>query len=216
MTDLDPVSPKTPSRYRRPLFQVVDSFLDPKFGGALSDWLEHNTTRLRAGGDPRGKFRFNHEIVNFEEHWPDATKLAGALLERVDEFADVLHVPEFDAQRVELNFTLYHHGAHFGWHDDSRMPDGTTVASTRRITFAYYLHTTPRMFDGGELEFADGQTVEPKDNRLVVFHPFQRHRIRPVECFARSALAGRCAIMGWVHGAPDDEWADLARRLCPR
>lgn len=214
MPKASPVDPKTPERYRTPLVYTEDNALDPKFGGRLSDWIAQNTDRFVRGGNVHG--RHNFEIVGFDRVWPDATEVAGHLLNNLDEYCERLLVPRFDPTGVEINLTLYHHGSHFGWHDDSRLPDGAAVAGTRRITFAYYMHRAPRMFEGGELEFMDGTKVGPVNNRLAVFHPFQRHRIRRVECWAPEALCGRFALMGWIHGAETGDWVELAERLCPR
>lgn len=204
-----------PARFRKAVVAEHPEFLGPEFGGALSEWLRHAAPQWSRGGDKQGRARFNWEILNLENCWPQVADLRAALLEHVDEFCEQLDVPEFDVTAVETILTLYHNGSHFAWHNDSRLMDGVTLADTRRITFCYYMHKQPRMFTGGELEFMDGTAIEPTHDKLVVFHPFQQHRIRRVQCFDADALAGRFAVMGWIHGAPTDDWSALGERLCP-
>ena len=43
-------------------------------------------------------------------------------------------VPEFDLRHIEMHATLYHHGSHFGWHDDALGRDG--VQPPRRLVRA--------------------------------------------------------------------------------
>ena len=204
-----------PNRFREPLYHVEDDALDESVSAGLGRWLHNNRDKLARGGDELGLARFNYEILSVDKTAPD---LVAPLKRKLVEAAtdpktlSALCVPEFDLRHIEMHATLYHHGSHFGWHDDAPDRDGELVP-TRRLTFCYYMHAEPKLFSGGELEFIDGTTVEPKNNRLALFHPIQQHRIRRVECWSANVLSGRWALMGWVHGDAPDGWAERIPEL---
>jgi len=200
-----------PNRFREALIHQTDEALTDDDSAALGQWLFDHRDRLQRGGDEHGEGRFNYEILSIEKHAPDLLRpLRRRLLELVadGDVLDQVCVPAFDVRFLEMHATLYHHGSHFGWHDDAPGPDGHTPVLTRRISFCYYMHSTPKMFSGGELEFMDGTSTKPENNRLVMFHPLQQHRVLPVECWSAHVLHGRWAITGWLHGDPPEGYAE--------
>lgn len=197
------------ARYRRALAHVVDGVLGDDFGRKLSQWIKPNLHLLKRGGDPEGLSRFNYELTTLDDYYDGLAPFNAALAAHEDDALEPCGVEPFDARGVECHLTLYHHGAHFAWHDDFPDYDGE-FAPTRRLTFCYYMHTSPKMFEGGELEFLDGTVVEPKNDRLVFFHPLQQHRVRRVECWSAEAMHGRWALMGWLHGDPPDGYVENA------
>ena len=195
-----------PNRFREALVHVAEDALADSDSAKLGQWLYEHRDRLQRGGDELGQHRFNHELLHVEKHAPEMLRpLRAKLIEQIAD-AEVMHrlcVPQFDLRGIEMHATLYHHGAHFVWHDDAVTVDGKIVPS-RRLSFCYYMHSTPRMFNGGALEFMDGTEIKPYNNRLVLFHPLQQHRVLPVECWSSHILHGRWAITGWLHGdAPE-------------
>lgn len=188
-----------PVRFRKALVHAVNNAVGPEFGKTMSEWFSANRRHLVRGGDEAGLQRFNFEITNLETQCNDLAPFRQALFARYEEAAKLCQVPDFEVDRVEINATLYHDGSHFDWHDDAPGYYGDFVPS-RRLTFCYYMHTDPKMFEGGELEFMDGMTVEPQNDRLVFFHPLQQHRVRRVECYSSDPMRGRWALMGWLHG----------------
>lgn len=215
LTTIGPKAPVVPNRFRDPIYHVDDDVLDESVCSGLGRWLFENRDKLERGGDELGASRFNYEILDVDKLAPDlVAPLKKKLIERTAD-ADVLEklcVPAFDVRYIEMHATLYHHGSHFVWHDDAPGYDGELVPS-RRVTFCYYMHTEPKLFSGGELEFLDGTTVESKNNRLALFHPIQQHRVRRVECYSAHVLDGRWALMGWVHGDAPDGWAERIPEL---
>lgn len=197
-----------PNRFREAIFNVTDDALGVDANAKLGEWLYNHRDRLVRGGDETGSDRFNYETIDVDQFMPDlVTPLKQKLVELTsnkDVLSD-LATPEFDLRFIEIHSTLYHHGSHFVWHDDAPSYDGQ-IMPTRRVTFCYYMHTAQKMFSGGELEFLDGTKVEPKNDRLVLFHPIQQHRVRKVECWSSHVMHGRWALMGWVHGEADAEW----------
>lgn len=199
-----------PGRFRQPLFRVVDDVLPDVHVAKLGLWLHEHRHMLTRGGDDAGELRFSYDLPKLDDMCPDLVAPLRRVL--VDASAnqstlDALAIPAFDLRHIEFTATLYHQGSHMTWHDDVPGYDGEVVPS-RRVTFAYYLHSEPKMFTGGELEFAEGTTIEPTNNRLALFHPVQQHRIRRVECWSAEAIHGRWAIMGWIHGDPPEGWLE--------
>lgn len=199
-----------PERYRRALFRRYESVMPDTWYTAMGDWLFHNKDRLVRGG---GHTRFNWEVLDFDRVTPELfAPLAAAIVERADaDTLDALRVDPFDLGAVEAHLTLYHHGCWFGWHDDQHA-EREADRQTRAVTFAYYLHAQPRMFDGGQLQYLDGTALEPDNNTLVLSNPYQRHRVTQVACWSREALHGRWAISGWLEAAkPFRPWNIIGR-----
>lgn len=208
--------PLIPNRFREAVYHSTDDAMPPAFAGALGQWLHSNRDRFVRGGDDRGLARYNHELINVDECAPNdlLAPFKKMLIAEASkpEVLDALCVPAFDLRFVETHATCYHHGSHFNWHDDAASATDSLVES-RRITFCYYLHSEPKMFEGGGLEFLDGTVVEPKNNRLTLFHPIQQHRVNRVECWSSHFLHGRWALMGWLHGDAPEGWVDRIPKL---
>lgn len=195
--------PKVPARYRRARHHVIDDAMPTGFSGKMGQECYAHRAQMVRGGDDGGVSRYNWELPAYDRVCQELAPFRARLVEALEVALEPCGVDDFHLDQIEINATLYHQGSHFEWHDDAPGVDGEFVPS-RRITYCYYMASDPQMFSGGELEFIDGTTVEPRNNRLVLFHPLQQHRVRPVECWSREALHGRWALMGWLHGeAPE-------------
>ena len=213
----EPLEPVVPGRFRAALVHSVDDLMEEgwaaKFGQAMFEKRSH----LVRGGDAEGVWRYNWEIVHVDRHEPDLVgDLRGRIIEEAVNALGPCLVPEFDVEGVECHATMHHHGNFFSWHDDADGYTGGDALETRRLAFAYYMHSKPKMFDGGELEFLDGTAIEPRHNRLAFWHPIQKHRVRPVECWSSHVLHGRWSVMGWLHGQPPEGWVDRIPKLRDR
>ncbi|MFF2412593.1 2OG-Fe(II) oxygenase [Streptomyces sp. NPDC058092] len=79
----------------------------------------------------------------------------------------------------------------------------------------YYLHRTPRPFDGGELRVFDvalplhtetagkweertWRDWEPEHDSIVFFRPTAWHEVRPVGCPSKQHADSRFAVNGWL------------------
>lgn len=200
------------ARLRRALVHVSDDVLGDKFGQDLGRWMNANLALMERGGDAEGRARFNYEVTDVGNHYDGLAPFHKLLFEHYEDALEACQVEDFDPRYIETHLTLYHHGSHFVWHDDFPDYDGE-FCPTRRLTFCYYLHTQPKMFQGGELEFLDGTLVTPDTDRLVFFHPLQQHRVRRVECYSAAAHHGRVALMGWMHGDPPDGYVENAPKM---
>jgi hypothetical protein len=123
-----------------------------------------------------------------------------------------LRVPEFEPILSEATALLYGDGDFFRAHRD------TGPNNTRRVTFVYTMHRTPRRFEGGDLllydtffwpdqkhlpswipRFADTYTrLVPEDNRLVFFPSEFYHEVTPVSGVGDDLGWARVAINGWL------------------
>ncbi len=191
-----PVKINMPVRYRKAQYHVIPDALDNDFCKAMGQWLFHNRRHMSwADG--------YHVAASIDSDCEHIHKIRARLVEALPEALEPCGVADFDLQFTEVRATLYHHGCQSDWHDDSVGHDGT-FAATRRLAFAYYMHTDKQMFQGGQLEFLDGTLMDPDNGKLVLFHPFQRHRVRIVECWSAQAVHGRWALSGWLHGQPPE------------
>lgn len=211
----DPLPPIVPTRFRRALVRTIDAAVPPEFGGEIGQWLHEHRADLVRGGDDAGDYRFAFDLPAFEEAAPAALlaplRRTLASVASPEALAEVA-VPEFDVRHVDIGATLFHHGGHEAWHDDGTGADGE-LAVSRRVAFSLFLHSTPKMFSGGELEFTDGTVIEPKHGRLAVYHPVQSHRFRRVECWSAHVLHGLWIVHGWIHGEPPAGWAERLAAL---
>ena len=94
---------------------------------------------------------------------------------------------------------------HYRWHYDY-IPNDTS----RVITLIYYAHALPKAFTGGELCLTDGllwgdelkgenerATIEPKNNRLVLFDSRFLHAVLPAQAPA-DFYKGRFSVNVWI------------------
>tara|TARA_R110000782_G_scaffold253743_1_gene341928 strand:- start:9951 stop:10649 length:699 start_codon:yes stop_codon:yes gene_type:complete len=205
-----------PNRFREAIYHEIDDAMPLAYTRELGKWLYANRDKLVRGGDDRGASRFNHEITTLERDLPTElyVPFRKMLIEKAlaADVLDKLATPDFDLRYIETHATLYHHGSHFEWHDDAPGYD-QEIVPTRRVTFCYYLHSDPKMFEGGELEFLDGTLITPSNNKLTLFHPVQQHRVRRVDCWSAKLLHGRWALMGWIHGDPPEGYIERMPEL---
>lgn len=204
MSDV-PAKPTTPERFRAPRFAVYDGLMGDEFGANVGAWLFHNRDRLKRAGVGDGRVNDQTRIAwcirQLESVCPHTTALRAAIFDRLGEACEALEVPTFDPAGWEWNATLHHHGCFYGWHRD--VPGAHAGEPGERVlSFVYYLHSTPKLFSGGELEFQDGTLVSPDNDRLVIFPSEQRHQVRLVECWAPGVTHGRFTINGWIRSAP--------------
>jgi hypothetical protein len=196
-----------PERYRRALFHVSDGLMPEDWIRTMGEWLYHQRTQMTQGGDTLRQHRFAFETCNVDRICEHVAAFRAKLVEAIPDALEPCGIPDWDLADVECHATLYHHGGLYDWHSDAEPgvdedppEDVMALLARRRLAFAFYLRQEPAMFTGGELEFLDGTKVEPKNNRLVLFRPEQRHRVAPIRCWSARALHGRWALSGWLHG----------------
>lgn len=201
-----------PDRLQRPLVQVIEGFLrgdDRSFEADLGPWLAAKRQDFAQVSDDDCMLRMSWYIGGVMEQNPELFRpFKKLVLEAAPDAFDACAVAEFDLTDVTIGVSAYHHGNFYQWHRDSSGPD-----DTRRLGFCFFVHTAPKMFKGGEIEFLDGSVITPEHNRLVFYNPLQPHRVAPVECWTPDIMHGRWTVHGWLHGEPPPEYAALYERV---
>lgn len=210
----DPTPAIVPGRFRRPLIHVVDEAVSEDVIRQAGECFHTHAAALQPFGDPAGELACGWELPDLDALAPEVVTCVMMAVFAVPAatMLEALAVPEFNVAGLDMTARLFHHGGHCGWHDGAEDANGD-LAVTRRIGFELFLHTQPRMFRGGELDFLAGDSVEPVLGRLVLRHPLQVQRVRRVECLSAEALHGRWSIAGWVHGDPPDGWVERVEAL---
>ena len=187
-----------PERYRDPKYTIFENLMPTDWLADVGQWLHSQRGQFLRGGDD-GRGRYNWELLNVDELYDQISYLKQAITDKIDDAVKQVGIEDFDLEYIECHATLYHHGSHFVWHTDREGYNGQP-ATTRRLSYCLYMHSEPRMFSGGELEFINGTQIDSKHNRIIFFEPRQQHRVRRVECWSADFLHGRWAIFGLVHG----------------
>lgn len=202
--------------WHMPRYVVVDDLLAPDENAWLLDYV---LSRQADFGDTAvnhsdGSEAIDPEYRSSKNIWADDLEhfhVSRKMWEIVSDFAaDIL----VEQRPLELQFTgeivASNDGDWFRAHYDGSNTD------TRVITFIYYFHTGPRGFDGGGLRLfanpagpdhpemsAAGHLpvveIEPRNNRLVVFHSRQvHHEVMTVRCPSRRFADSRFTVNGWL------------------
>ena len=111
---------------------------------------------------------------------------------------------------TEIQLTRSHDGDFYKAHPDT---SSEGYHATRRVTFVYYIHKSPKQFVNGNIrmyEDVDNPVpgrmynmskyidFEPNNNTLLLFPSHQWHEVLPVKCFGDES-GSRFTINGWMH-----------------
>lgn len=172
---------------------------DILYASALhADALEPSTTTGNVLDYRRSKLLWHGEAV--------APDLAERMRAMAPECAEMLGIAPFPMGELETQVTVSSGGDYFKRHDDNGSPE----TRARRISWVYYLHRTPRPFQGGELvvygaRLPDGTpgsyVIEPENDTLIVFPAETLHEVRPVRAPSCSPLDARVTVNGWIREA---------------
>lgn len=209
----DALPPIVPSRLREALVHVVDDAVAPPFAGEVGEWLYSHRDQFRRIGDASGERQFGFGLADVDQI-ADIAPLKARLSELCADgsLLESTCTPPFDMTGMRFRAELYHHGGHQDYVDSASYSDGS-IEPANRLAFALFLAAEPVMFHGGGLEFVDGRTVEGKNNRLAIWHPSQRVRVRRVECWSASFLHGSWMLRGEIQGPAPDGYAELLLRI---
>jgi SM-20-related protein len=109
------------------------------------------------------------------------------ILATLPEILNGLGMQKFPIRDIELSITAHGDGAFFGQHIDTRVHEKTEYP--RMISAVFYMHTTPKKFDGGNLKLfpipVGESTDEPKEiapdhNSIIIFPSIAPHEVLPV------------------------------------
>lgn len=145
-------------------------------------------------GDPDGSPFVGWRLDDLDTLAADLVRpLRARLVGLVDEAAKACGVElRGPVSKVSAVASLMHHGGREDWHA------GRAENDPPELWWELTLHSDPKLFRGGELEWLDGTAIAPDAGRLVVSDPRQMQRITPVECWSAHVLHGRWSIAGVV------------------
>ncbi|MYQ83805.1 oxygenase [Streptomyces sp. SID4936] len=157
---------------------------------------------------------------------------APELMAAIDDVLEAVeHTLGISCRYTEPNYSLNVHndGDFYRPHQDT----SAEFSPRRLLTFVYYLHRTPRPFDGGELRVFDAalplhtdttgkweertwRDWEPEHDSIVFFPPTAWHEVRPVGCPSKRHADSRFAVNGWLCSPDPAHRASHAAHRTPR
>ena len=192
---------------------VLDEFLAPQELTELTSFaLEHEaefrnsevispTTR---SGVVNYDHRRSHVLMDLGRHQDVIVERIQKVLPQV---LETLGMEEFTIAGVEAQITSSNDGDFFHFHSDN----ASERVACRYLTFVYFFHQEPRMFEGGELRIHDArleegvyvsegsyQTIVPQQNQMVFFPCQLMHEITPVKCVSEHFADSRFTLNGWL------------------
>ena len=147
--------------------------------------------------------RFNPDwrrsMVLYDHHLGGVVDgLHRAVHRRLEQVVELLGIPRFATDGLEVQLTSHNDGEYYRSHVDS----GRSETAARVVTFVYYVHAEPKRYSGGELVLYPPQTspqvIEPLNDSLVFFSSTVLHEVRTVTCPSHLFEDGRFSINGWV------------------
>jgi Rps23 Pro-64 3,4-dihydroxylase Tpa1-like proline 4-hydroxylase len=193
---------------------VLDEFLAPQELDELTRYaLEHETdfctSEVVSPSMDQGVADYDHRrsrvLLELGRHRDVVVERIRSVLSRVRQ---KLGMEEFSISFLEAQITASNDGDFFRSHSDN----GDDKVASRQLTFVYFFHREPRPFEGGELRIHDSrlengeyvttgsyQTIEPRQNQIVLFPCSVLHEIIPVKCPSRAFADSRFTMNGWLH-----------------
>ena len=91
----------------------------------------------------------------------------------------------------QIQLTAYDKDGFYGWHEDWAP---LSVRQVIRKVSVVALLSDPSEFEGGEFQFAEGETVEMKRGTIIAFPSFLRHQVTPI------TSGKRYSAVCWISG----------------
>ncbi len=192
---------------------VLDEFLSPQEVTELTNFaLEHEgefqTSEVISPGTGGGVVNYSHRRSHV---LVELGRQQDLMIERIKsvlpEVLQTLGMEEFTIADVEAQITASNDGDFFHFHSDN----ASQRAASRYLTFVYFFHREPPMFEGGELRIHDArleggvyasegsyQTIVPRQNQIVFFPCELMHEITPVKCSSQNFADSRFTVNGWL------------------
>lgn len=116
-----------------------------------------------------------------------------------------LLISPFEINKKELQLTLHTNGDFFTIHKDSGKKN-----ISRKVTFVYYFHQEPKVYQGGDLLLYDTDKskddysmdysrIGTRNNLLILFPSHFYHQVTPVSQQSDNFKEGRFTLNGWLH-----------------
>jgi Rps23 Pro-64 3,4-dihydroxylase Tpa1-like proline 4-hydroxylase len=191
---------------------VLEEFLAPaELSELLSYTLAHQehfvvseviSPGVNSGSTADFEYRRSHVLMDLGPHHEIVMDRLRLALPRV---LPKLGIEQFPISRMEAQITASKDGDFFRWHRDNAQDE----VAARQLTFVYFFHREPKVFEGGELRIQDSSwqdnanqsgnyyTIIPRQNQLVLFDSSLTHEIALVKCPSAKFADSRFTVNGW-------------------
>lgn len=184
----------------------IDDFLSPEEHQMLLDYVLQREAEFTPTTTSTGEADYRQSVVLYD--FPEVYDfIADRIHAIVPDVLNALGLPPFTVQEIEAQITAHNDGNYYRIHNDSGSPE----TATRELTYVYYFYRQPKPFSGGELLIYDSriednyfvqadtfQTIDPRDNSIVLFLSRYMHEVLPVRCPSRSFADSRFTVNGWI------------------
>jgi SM-20-related protein len=190
-------------------FMQLPNFLDETSSAAILSYAVENealfipSTIYSQGSNLVSSVRVS---MTFKDLGLNRPILEEKLRSLLPEMLEILEIPAFQVSEIELQLAAHGDGAFFKTHIDTAVHE--RAATPRLISAVYYLHSTPKLFTGGNLmihpmpfgnENDQPKEILPENNSLVVFPSFSPHEVLPVVAPNVPFKDWRFAVNCWLH-----------------
>lgn len=192
---------------------VLDEFLAPQELAELTRFAlereaEFQTSEVVSPTTEGGMVNYDHRrsrvLMELGEQQDVMIERIKSVLPQV---LEKLGMEEFSVANVEAQITASSDGDFFHFHADN----ASERVASRYLTFVYFFHREPRLFEGGELRIHDAhlednvyvsegsyQAIVPQQNQIVFFPCELMHEITPVKCPSLDFSDSRFTVNGWL------------------
>jgi hypothetical protein len=189
-------SPK-PERYDRARIRLIPNLnVDRSRIVGVGQWLDARKDELvpySVGPEnPESVQGYFWENPNIDLLWPNASAIREAVVAELETTAMALGLDGSFDGALTMTAKMFHHSGYHWWH----VPDKTAW-----LGYRIFMHSHPKRYSGGEVEFTDGTTVEPIGGSCLFFDPKQAQRTKPVDCWTPNLQDGRWTIEGMIYPA---------------
>jgi Rps23 Pro-64 3,4-dihydroxylase Tpa1-like proline 4-hydroxylase len=184
----------------------IDDFLSPEEHQMLLHYVLERESEFVSTTTSTGDENYRQSVVLYD--FPEVHKfITDRIRSIVPDVVKALGLTPFTVQEIESQITAHNDGNYYRIHNDNGSPD----TATRELTYVYYFYRQPKAFSGGELLIYDSriednfyvqadtfQTIDPRDNSIVLFLSRYMHEVLPVRCPSRSFVDSRFTVNGWI------------------
>ncbi|MFE2225607.1 2OG-Fe(II) oxygenase [Streptomyces kronopolitis] len=189
----------------------ISNFLGERASGALLE----RAIASASGALPPSTVRVNREVdPAMRRSRSDGDFAVPELLSAIEDVREAVEQTlgvSCEGTEPSYGLNVHNDGDFYLPHQDT----GPGPAAQRLLTFVYYLHRTPRPFQGGHLRVFDvvlpvhtegsvswedrtWRDWEPEHDSIVFFRPTAWHEVRKVSCPTKEPADSRFAVNGWL------------------
>lgn len=184
----------------------IDNFLSKTELNNLLEYVLSQEAKFVSSSTFTNAESYRRSLVlhNFPEF---SEQITAKIISILPDIQQQLELPPFIASQIEAQITAHNDGNYYKIHNDN----GSIDTSNRELTYVYYFYHEPKPFSGGELVIYDSkienefyvrgdnfQTIEPRNNSMVIFPSRYFHEVLPVICPSQTFADSRFTVNGWI------------------